>query len=107
MIRIYQAQDLPQAQLLIDLLDRHGIQAQLLNGHASGALGDIPFTHAYPEIWLLREADLARSKQLLAEFELPLSNEQWHCSYCNEASPVSFDTCWNCERDRGQNGKAI
>ena len=104
MIRIYQAQDLPQAQLVIDLLAQNGITARLLNGNAAAAMGDIPFTHAYPEIWLVNESDLSFSKQLIAEFEKPLSDEQWHCQYCEEVSPISFETCWNCERERVQGG---
>ena len=104
MIRLYQAQDLPQAQLVIDLLDQHGIAAKMNNSNAAAALGDIPFTHAYPEIWLIHESDLKKSRQLIAEFEKPLSDEQWHCQHCNEASPISFETCWNCDQDRSTNG---
>ena len=100
MIRVYQAQDLPQAQLVIDMLERHGISAKLLNGNAAAALGDIPFTHAYPEIWLVNESDLTISKQLIAEFEKPLNDEQWRCPNCDETSPASFESCWNCERER-------
>ena len=105
MIRLYQAQDLPQAQLLIDLLDQHGIAARLNNGNAAAAMGDIPFTHAYPEIWLVNETDLKQSRQLIAEFEQPLNDEQWDCEYCQESSPLSFETCWNCEQERNIDGQ--
>lgn len=100
MIRLYQAQDLPQAQLIIDLLARHGIAAKMNNSNAAAALGDIPFTHAYPEIWLVNESDFIRSRQLIEKFEQPLTDEQWFCQNCHEASPISFETCWNCEQER-------
>ena len=104
MIRLYQAQDLPQAQLLIDMLDRNGIAAKINNGNAAAAMGDIPFTHAYPEIWLIDESDLPSSRLLITEFEKPLSDEQWFCQHCEEASPVSFESCWNCEQERELDG---
>ncbi len=104
MIRLYQAQDLPQAQLVIDMLARHGIAAKIYNGNAAAAVGDIPFTHAYPEIWLVEESDFKRSRQLIAEFEKPPSDELWCCEHCNEASPVTFETCWNCRRERLTDG---
>ena len=106
MIRLYQAQDLPQAQLLIDLLSQNGIAAKMQNCNAAAALGDIPFTHAYPEIWLVNESDFTQSRQLIAEFEKPLSDEKWYCQNCNEASPISFETCWNCQQERVPDGQA-
>ena len=100
MIRIYQAQDLPQAQLILDLLDQHNIHALLQNTNAQSAMGELPFTHAYPEIWLKYEKDTVQAKQLIADFEQPISHEQWSCKSCQELSPVTFDFCWACEAPR-------
>ncbi len=87
MIRIYQAQDLPQAQLILDMLAQHQISALLQNANAQGAMGEVPFTHAYPEVWLKNDKDKELAKQLIAQFEQPLSNEQWLCKFCEEFSP--------------------
>ena len=100
MIRIYQAQDLPQAQLILDLLDQHHIKALLQNANASAAMGEVPFTHAYPEVWLNNEQDFDKAKQLIADFEQAATDEQWLCQSCQEFSPVTFDFCWACETPR-------
>ena len=104
MIRIYQALDLPQAQLIIDLLARNNISALLLNGNAQSAMGDIPFTHAYPEIWIKNETQREQAKQLIGEFEKPIGDEQWQCRSCEEQSPSTFDSCWNCLKPRVADG---
>ncbi len=104
MIRLYQAQDLPQAQLILDLLDQNHIKALLQNTNASAAMGEVPFTHAYPEVWLTDEKDLDQAKQLIAQFEQAATDEQWLCPCCQECSPVTFDFCWACDSPRDLDG---
>ena len=104
MIRIYQAQDLPQAQLIVDMLEQRQIPAVLQNANAQGAMGEVPFTHAYPEVWLKDDKDIFEAKKIIAQFEQPISNEQWLCSACKEPSPMTFELCWACDSPRDENG---
>jgi len=104
MIRIYQAQDLPQAQLILNMLEQHQISALLQNANAQGAVGEVPFTHAYPEVWIKHDKDKEIAKQLVNQFEQPLNNEQWYCQSCEEFSPMTFELCWACESPREENG---
>ena len=60
MKKIYSASNLMEAQIVLDLLAHAYIPAQIFNEHAQGVAGEIPFTHAYPEVWVKRDEDYAR-----------------------------------------------
>ena len=97
MHKIYEAADLHEAQLVLDLLSHHDIAARLLNSFAHGALGELPFTHAYPEIWLVNEADITQARMLIYAFEHRSdARQQWRCGRCGENNPETFDLCWRC-----------
>ena len=96
MVKAYVAANLQDAHILLGLLQRAGIEARILNANAQGGLGEIPFVHAYPEIWLAREADLQRARALFAEFERPASAAALRCPGCGEENPAGFEICWNC-----------
>lgn len=99
MQRIYQARDLQQAHLLLHRLEGVGIRARVFNENAQGAIGEIPFTHVYPEIWLEREADRERAEALIREFEAePTVEGEVRCTACGETNPANFEFCWNCGR---------
>ena len=96
MIRIYLAQDIQQANLILHCLEQHDIKATILNQYTQGALGELPFTHAYPEIWV-EEIFSDKAKRLITAFEkLPLNDNIIFCSKCNEVNPENFETCWSC-----------
>lgn len=97
MIKIYSAGNLQEAYLLQGLLNEAGIDTRILNEYAQGGVGEIPFTHAYPEIWLLHESDTSRAKQIIQHFETQQQSiEEYICSRCLESNPVTFETCWRC-----------
>ncbi len=50
MKRVHIAATLLDAQLAADTLAAAGIATRILNTHAAGALGDLPFLHAQPEL---------------------------------------------------------
>lgn len=101
--RLYQAGDLPEAYLLRDRLRRAGIAAEVFNEHAAGALGEIPFTHAYPEVWVADE-DWAAARASLAEFSAVAPQADWTCPACGETNPGSFESCWRCGAERPASG---
>ena len=97
MKRLYAAADLTEAHLLLHLLGAEGIRARVLNEHAQGALGEIPFTQAYPELWLEDEQDLERALALVGEAQRrPVIHETVFCRRCREENPANFETCWAC-----------
>lgn len=99
MFRLYAAANLPEAYLLLHRLAQAGIEACVLNEHAQGGLGEIPFTHAYPEVWVMEVEDTARAREILQEFERRSSSEETiTCGNCGEANPAGFEICWHCGR---------
>lgn len=96
MLRLYTAADLSEAHLLAQLLERAGITARVFNEHAQGAMGEIPFVHAWPEVWLLEEADLERAQRVLDAWRQAPPTPPRRCRDCDEENPGSFETCWRC-----------
>ncbi len=97
MKRIFTARDLAEARLLADALEWAGISTRIFNEFAQGALGDIPFLQALPEIWVVEEGDQERAEHLIAEMrrEAPPGPDR-PCPDCGEMNPGSFGRCWNC-----------
>ncbi len=97
MRRLCTAANLPEAHLLLHRLVHAGIEARVFNEHAQGGLGEIPFTHTYPEIWIMEPAQEARAREILAEFERdPAPSVPMRCVNCGETNPPGFEICWQC-----------
>lgn len=97
MQKLYTAADLPEAYLLAQLLARAGIEARVLNEHAQGGLGEIPFTHAWPEVWLMDDADVPRAQRVLETYTCTSADDvPRRCHGCGEENPGTFETCWRC-----------
>ncbi len=96
MLRLYTAADLPEAHLVAQLLERTGIAARVFNEHAQGGLGEIPFIHAWPEVWVIEDADLPRAQQVLDVWRRAPPVAPRRCRACGEDNPGTFETCWHC-----------
>ena len=97
MKRFYAAADLIEAQLLHDVLKESGIATEIFNQNARAGTGEIPFTHAYPELWLLHEQDQTRARALIDEYEhTPTPSGIRICGQCQEENPRNFASCWHC-----------
>lgn len=97
MKKVYSANNLIEAQIVVDLLEQAYIPGQIFNQHAQGAVGDIPFTHAYPEVWVIRDEDYERSRSIIQTYEAtPVTTDNTHCLGCGEENPINFQLCWKC-----------
>ena len=97
MLKFYDASNITEAHLLLDLLSQAGIQARILNTYAQGATGEIPFGQAYPEIWLQEENDISRARTIINEYEKTPATSDWvFCRQCGERNPANFELCWEC-----------
>ena len=97
MKKLYRAANLPDAHILRGLLVQAGIQAHVFNENAQGGLGQLPFTEAWPEVWVSEDHDLARAQEIVQAFECsPEVSASVRCPACAEENPTSFQWCWSC-----------
>ena len=96
MKRVLIAPTLLDAQLAVDVLSSLGIVCHIFNATAAGALGEVPFMQAQPEVWVADESQETRAREVLTGLRnAPLRNEKT-CPYCGEANPGNFMSCWQC-----------
>ncbi len=97
--KLRSAASLQEAQLLADLLRAAGIDCHIMNEHLQGGVGELPFTHVWPEIWIVDEADREHALAVIQDFERPASgNGGGICPHCGEDNPPAFEICWKCGR---------
>lgn len=96
---LYLAADPLEAEILKDYLAQHGIPVQVFGGMAWGGRGELP-VDLYPRLHAMDVRDEPRARELLRRYERQRhAHGQWHCA-CGESSPITFETCWSCERER-------
>jgi len=97
MLKVFSAGNILDAYLVQSLLTEAGIETQILNEFAQGGTGEIPFTQAYPEIWLINERDADSAKIIIDQFEQrPHEVGTSKCKNCEEPNPDTFEVCWRC-----------
>ncbi|MCA1977930.1 MAG: DUF2007 domain-containing protein [Thiobacillus sp.] len=96
MQRVHIAPTLIDAQLASDTLSGLGIANRILNIHAAGALGDLPFLQAQPEIWVEDDALAARAGAVLKALHSAAVTPDAACPRCGDINPGNFLSCWRC-----------
>lgn len=98
---IYLAQNLTDAQLLVDRLESEGVRTYIRNEALQGALGELPLT-LRPEVCVLFDVEAERARDIVAAYEKarvsPLRQIDQLCGACGELSPGNFEICWSCRR---------
>lgn len=90
------------AGLFRDLLQREGVKCLLRNEQLFAALGEIPFTECFPELWVVDDELYPRAKSLLRQWMETTSENlpTWSCSGCGEQLEGQFNACWKCGSSR-------
>lgn len=130
MIRVAQPADPLEAQLLLGVLEEHGIRAVVQGEALWAARGELPLTpDSAPSIWVADEADAHRAREIIEEhktrpnpthcpncgMDLHGGRESqcpkcatpfrivgvWTCPVCHEISGTQFTHCWSCGAERG------
>lgn len=100
MKRLYIAEDLVEAQLLCTKLHAAGIEATVFNEFSNGALGELPFTHTWPEVWLVNKEDIFQALQIVDDVKQQSKDiTESPCPKCGKSNPENFEICWNCACD--------
>jgi len=96
MKRVYMAAHLPDAQMLVHVLESQGVRARVFNDVLQGGIGELP--HVYPEVWIEDEHDWEHARSLVRNFEDEVTRDKGvvRCPQCHEENPASFEICWQC-----------
>ncbi|MGE5320335.1 MAG: putative signal transducing protein [Hyphomicrobiaceae bacterium] len=98
MKRVHIAPTLLDAQLAADALSSLGIVTHILNANAAGALGEVPFMQAQPEVWVDDDTRESQAREVLAAFLNVRPGAEKICPHCGERNPGNFLSCWQCGR---------
>jgi hypothetical protein len=105
MIKVFEAQHLPEAHLVCGLLEAHGIAAEAkghdlfaLLGVGSGVPGVLP------TVWIADPSAAEQALALVAQFQrghaTTAVGATWQCPQCQEAHEAQFSSCWKCGTER-------
>ncbi|QTH64118.1 DUF2007 domain-containing protein [Psychrosphaera ytuae] len=99
MKRIFTCNNHLELQAFKEALNRVGIQHFVKNEYIFGAVGELPFTEAWPELWVVNEDQLEQAQQTCRETEQAMRADkpEWLCRHCGETNDGSFEFCWQCE----------
>ena len=102
MIKLFVSQSLVEVETRKDMLEQAGILCTVKNQQGSSLAGEVPFAEVFPELWVIRDEDYPKAKDLLEEWERGSASggSAWTCSRCGEHHTGEFSTCWQCGQER-------
>jgi hypothetical protein len=101
-MRVYSAPVLAAVMLMRDVLEMQNIASEIRGEDRAVGPGQIPWHDAWPELWVLDEAQLAEAQRIIQDALDPSAQPEasWTCPQCTEDVEAQFQACWNCEAPR-------
>ena len=93
MCRVYTAETLPEAHLILQQLERVGINARIFNENAQGVIGELPVTDTWPDVWIVQNHQFRAVRTVIERYESSSGKERL-CNSCGETSSGRFEVCW-------------
>lgn len=103
MIKLFSSSDIFLFQTVKSELDALNIPYMVKNEFASGAMGELPWQEAQPELWLIDEGWFTKANKVVSVVEenaKESAQRAWQCSHCHEHNGGAFDVCWQCNQSR-------
>lgn len=101
MVRVYTARHVTELAVVREYLGARGIATEVRNEFKSAALGQLPWTSTWPELWVVDERDAPLATRLISEASRADATEPaWRCASCGEEVDAVLARCWNCESAR-------
>lgn len=99
MRKVFSTRDLLAMTELRGLLDQEGIETTILRENTASLFSGLLPTEV-PELWVVRDEDEDRARQLIEAFQggaqQPPPGQSWICPTCGEQIEGQFTECWNC-----------
>lgn len=88
----------PQAVLLKEIFTEEGVECLVRNADLSVAVGEIPMTECFPELWVIDDEMFPRARVLMDGWlnNDSAGNGPWTCQKCGEILDGNFGACWSC-----------
>ena len=103
MKKVYQADNIQEATLVKDMLERHSILVEIVGAALAGALGELPAFAIGPRI-LVPEESYDTALKIIQDFEQSkkqvIQGKNWNCSSCKETNEPQFSHCWSCGAEK-------
>ena len=99
MIRVYDAENIIDAQLALDELRAGGLDALIKGQHLMGGAGELPLSGVV-SVWITVDQHEQRALDLIKEYEAGKKVQQPDqiCPSCKETIEGNFGRCWNCNQ---------
>ena len=99
MRKVFTADNLVTVAHYRNVLESEGIATEIRNQNLGGVVGEIPFTEAWPQLWVRHALDAPRAREIIAEVSAaPETGEAWRCASCGTDNEAQFAACWQCGR---------
>jgi hypothetical protein len=80
-----------------NIVENAGIDVVLKNEYAAGGIGDLAPIEAWPELWVLSEADYDTAVNIIEKAFKKDARADWVCPNCGEKNDAAFELCWQCQ----------
>ncbi|KAA0019855.1 DUF2007 domain-containing protein [Salinicola corii] len=88
-----------------NLIESAGLSATLRNMTLAGGAGELPPDQCEAEVWVSAAAETLAVQLVREALDGPTAAlPAWRCQGCGERLDGVFDTCWQCGRDRPDQG---
>lgn len=98
MKKVFTSESLVTVAHYRNLLEIAGIRTEIRNQNLGSIVGELPFTEAWPQLWVVHPLDVARAEEIIAEAaSAPDSTgPAWRCGACGTENDSQFAACWHC-----------
>lgn len=96
--KVFSADSLVIVAHYANVLATEGIETEIRNANLGGALGEVPFTEIWPQLWVSHVLDVPRAREIIEELQQsePETGPEWQCSHCQASNDYQFAACWQC-----------
>lgn len=96
--KVFTADSLVMVAHYANVLATEGIKTEIRNANLGGALGEVPFTEVWPQLWVVHALDEQRAREIIEEVQSsPMPDgEPWACGACQTLNEYQFAACWHC-----------
>lgn len=101
MQRVFQTDNLVDAQIIHDELQAHGLDATINGSYLIGGIGELAANNPL-SVWVVEDRDYDLAREVIQKIEHNRNNngQTWGCKKCSEQLTESYELCWNCGSTR-------